>query len=186
MPEPTFSQSPRRSLLLPILIAFGALALAVAVAIHFFPATSVNVDHIHTDLLPTHTVYKSNSIVLGPDQSQDVLFIATTIRLDNQLRVPIFVDDFNLTFTNPDGAELTTKAVQKDDIANLQLSFALLKPMTVKPLLRETSIDPAKTAQGSIVFSLPIPKAMWDARKSAVIKVDIYHQPSLYLTIPKS
>jgi hypothetical protein len=186
VPEPTFSQPARRSLLLPIIIALGALALAVAVAIHFFPATTVNIDHVHTDVLPTHTVYKSNSIVLGPDQSQDVLFVATTLRLDNQLRVPIFVDDFNLTLTNPDGAELTAKAVQKPDLENLQLSFPSLKPMVSTPLLRETSIDPAKTAQGTIVFSIPIPKTMWEQRKSAVIKVDVYHQPSLYLTIPKS
>ncbi len=185
MPELTFSQPAKRSLLLPIVLALAALAIAIAIAIHFFPATTVNIDHLGTKTLPTHTVYKSQSIVLGPDQSQDVLFVATNLRVDNQLRVPIYLDDFTLTFTNPDGAELTAKATQKLDLPNVQTSFPALAPLVSTPLLRETTLDPGKSAQGTILFSLPVPEAMWNARKSAVIKVDLYHQPSLYLTVPK-
>ena len=186
MPDPTFAQPARRSLLVPILLAIGALAVAVAIAIHFFPATTVNIDHLETHTLPTHTVYKSQSIVLGPDQSQDVLFVATNLRVDNQLRVPIYLDDFTLTFTNPDGAELTAKATQKLDLPNIETSFPALRPLVPTPLLRETALDPGKAAQGTLLFSLPIPEATWNARKSAIIKVDLYHQPSLYLTIPNT
>ena len=186
MSDLTFSQPAKRSLLVPIVLALAALALAVTIAIHFFPATTVNIDHIATHTLPTHTVYKSESIVLGPDQSQDVLFVATNLKVDNQLRVPIYLDDFTLTLTNPDNAELTVKATQKLDLPNVETSFPALRPLVPTPLLRETALDPGKSAQGTILFSLPIPESMWNARRSAVIKVDLYHQPSLYLTIPKS
>lgn len=162
------------------------MAVAIAIEIHFFPATTVNIDHVATHTLPTHTVYKSQSIVLGPDQAQDVLFVATNLRVDNQLRLPIYLDDFTLTFTNSDNAELTVKATQKLDLPNVETSFPALKPIVLTPLLRETALDPGKSAQGTLLFSLPIPESMWDARKSAIIKVDLYHQPSLYLTIPKA
>lgn len=186
MPELTFSQPARRSLLVPILLALLALGLAAGIAIHFFPATTVDVQHLHTSTLPTHTVYKSQSIVLGQDQAEDVLFVGTTLHVENKLRLPIFLDDFTLTLTSPDGAELTAKGLQKTDLPNLELSFPNLKPIVANPLLRETSIDPARSAEGTVLFSLPIPEALWKTRKSATVKVDLYHQPSVYFTIPST
>ena len=186
VPEPTFAQPERRSFLVPILVALAALALASGIAIHFYPATTVNIDHIHTDVVDTHTVFATKTIVIGPQKSQDVLYIVEDLRVDNQLRLNIFLDDFELTLTDADGAQLVVKAVQKTDLPTLRSSFPQLQPMLTTPLLRETSIEPGKAAQGAVVFSLPLPKATWDTRRSAVIKVDLYHQPSLYLTIPKA
>ncbi len=186
MAEPTFSQSERRSFLVPILVAIAALALAVAIAVHFYPATTVNIDHLHCDVVDTHTVFESKTMVLAPQQTQDVLYIVEALKVDNQLRLPISVDDFHLTLTNPDGKQLTVKAMQKTDLPTLRTSFPKLEPLLTSPLLRDTSIEPGKAAQGAVVFALPLPKAMWDARQSGVVKVDLYNQPSLYLTIPKA
>ena len=186
MSEPTFAQPAHRSLLVPILLAVVALALATAIAIRFFPATTVNIDHIRTEAVETHTVFAEHTIVLGAQRSQDVLYIVETFKVDNQLRLNIFLDDFNLTLTNPDGKQLTIKAAQKSDLPTLRTSFPALDPLLATPLLRETSIEPGKAAQGAVIFALPLPKSMWDARQSAVIKVDLYHQPSIYLTIPKA
>jgi hypothetical protein len=184
VPEPTFAQPERRSFLVPILLALAAIAVAIAIAIHFFPATTVNIDHLHTEVLPTETVFKSPSVV-GVDETNRVLFVASTIRVDNQLRVPIYLDDFEITFTDPDDATLTAKAAQKNDLPDLQTNFPGLKPLLTTPLLRDTEIDPGKSAQGTVVFPLSIPKSTWDTRKSAVIKASIYHQPAVYVTIPK-
>ena len=184
MPQPVFASAERRSFLAPILLALAALAAAIAIAIHFFPATTVNIALLHNDLLPTQTHFKSQTIVVG-GQTEDTLFIISTIKVDNQLRVPIFLDNFTLTFANPDDAQLTAKAFTKDDLANAELSFPALKPLVINPLLRDTAIDPGKSVQGAIVFSLPIPKTMWDARKVATIMVDLYHQHPVYQDIPK-
>lgn len=186
MPELKLSQPERRSFLIPILVAVGALALAVAIATHFFPATTVNLDHVHTDVVPTHTVFESHSIVLNSKQTQDVLFIVETLKVDNQLRTNIFLDDFELTLTNPDGRQLTVKALQKGDLSNVETTFPQLKPLLTSPLLRETSLEPGKAAQGSVLFSLPMTPDMWNARQTGIVKVDLYHQPSLYVTLPKA
>lgn len=185
MSEPTFSQPERRSFLVPILVAVIALALATAIGIHFFPATTVNIDHVHTDVVDTHTVFASHSNVIGQEQSENVLLIAETLKVDNQLRLAISLDDFNLNLTNPDGHQLTVKALQKGDLENLETSFPQMKPLLTTPLLRDTNLEPGHSAQGTVVFSLPVPKSMWDSRQSGVVKVDLYHQPSLYLTLPK-
>ncbi len=182
---PTFAQPERRSFLVPILLALAALAAAAVIALHFFPATTVDIAHLRTDLLPTTTTYKAQSMVVGVNQTQTVLFVASTVRVSNQLRVPIFVDGFSITFTDPAGAQLQARGLTQSELSNSQLSFPALKPLTTSPLLRETSIDPGKSAEGTIVFPLPIPQSMWNTRKTATIKVDLYHQNPVYQDIPK-
>ena len=185
MSAPTFAQPERRSFALPILLAVVLLALAAGLAIHFYPATTVNITHLHTDLLPTHTVYKSESIVVGPAHTADVLFVASTLRIDNQTRIPFTLDNFSCTLTDPTGAVMTVKASTKPELANQQLSFPALKPLLTTPLLRDSAMDPGKSAQGTILFSFPFTKEQWQARKSATIQVDLYHGQSLYVDIPK-
>ena len=185
MSDPTFTQPERRSYILPLFIAAAILVTALLVASHFLPATSVAVAHVHTDVLATHTVFKADSIVVGRDPAVDILYIAETLTIDNQLRRPVNLDDFTLTFINAQGAQLTQRAVEKSDLPNLQLSFPALKPLLVHPLLRETSIDPGKQATGTILFALQVPQQMYDTRQSATIKVDLYHLNPIYETIPK-
>jgi hypothetical protein len=184
VPDLTFSQPERRSFLVPILLALAAVALAIGAAIHFFPATTVNVSHIHTDVLPTETVFKGSTIV-GLNQTERIVFVAATIKVDNQLRVPIYLDDFHVTLTAQSGAEMTVSADTPKDLPDLEINYPGIKPLITTPLVRNTVIDQGKSAQGTLLFALTIPKDVWDARKSAIIKVDLYHQPAIYLTIPK-
>ena len=182
---PDFPQPERRSTLVPILVAIVAIAAAVLIGIHFFPATALNIVHLKTDVVETHTVYKTDTKVVGVlPETQDILYIATSLRVENQHRGPISLDGYSLTFTNPDGAQLVVKAIEKGDIPSVEQTFPQLTPYLSKAMLRDTEVEAGQSATGTLVFPLQVPKAMWDARKSAVIQVDVYHQPSLYLTIP--
>lgn len=167
------------------MIAIVFLALAFLVARHFFPATTVNIEHVHTDVLAKTTVFKSDTIVVGTPETSHTLLVATTIRVENERKYPIFLDDFTLTLTDPTGAQMAVKAVQKMDVATTEGIFPDVKPLMVTPLLRDTSIDPGKSVQGTLLFSLPLPRSTWDTRKSAEIQVDIYHGHPVYTTIPK-
>lgn len=184
-PAPDFAQPERRSFLVPILLAVAALILAAGLAIHFFPATTVDIAHVKTQLLPVQTTFKADSIVTGQDQTTHVLFIASTIRVDNQHRAPITLDNFTLTLTDPSGAELTARAPLPSELPNLELTYPALKPLLAHPLPRETSVDPGHSVEGTVLFSLDIPQSVWDARKSAVIAAEVYHQPAVYVTIPR-
>lgn len=187
MSEPTFAQPERRSFILPGLIAVAAIALAITIAVHFFPATTVNLDHVGAVLIPTHTVYSpaNKTIVLAPDESQDVLFLAETLRLDNRLRVPIFPDDYSLTIIAADNRQATFRAIKIVDLANLEITFPQLVAPMKTPLPRDIAIEPGKVSEGTVLFSIPLSKATWDARKSATVHVELYHYPSQSLVIPK-
>jgi hypothetical protein len=184
--EPSFSQEQPRSLLVPALLAVVFVVLAFFIARHFFAATTVNIAHLHTDILPTATVFKADTIVVGPAATDHTLFVASTIRIENQRQYPISLDDFTITLTDIAGAQTTAKAIQKLDLPNTEVMFPNLKPLVGPLLLRDTNIDPGKSAQGTVVFSLPVDAIAWNNRKSAEIQVDIYHGHSVYTTIPKS
>ena len=154
MPEP-FAQPERRSFLLPILLALAALAITAAIVIHLFPATTVHATHLRTQLHSEDTAFKSNSIVLGQNHTEHVLYIASTVRIDNQLRVPITLDDFTLTFTNPDAAQLTAKALTKPELANIQLTYPALKPLIAKPLLLRDTPTPTPPSPHKAPSSSP-------------------------------
>ena len=186
MSEPSFALAERRSFVVPILVALGVLILAIVLGIHLFPERTPTIGAIQTKLLPTHTVYKSNSIVLGQDQSEDALFVATTIRVTNTTRTTIDLENYNLTLTDPTGAQLSAKAVNPQDLKNLEVTFPAIKPLEGQQLVQDTQIAPGKSVEGTLLFSLGIPQDLWDTRKEAVIAVDLYKQKPISVTIPKA
>lgn len=181
--EPSFALEERRSFVVPSLIAVAVLLLGIVVSITLFPSTNVQATVLGTRLLPTKTVFHSDTIVIGANETDETLFVATTIRLENKLRTPSTFDDANLVLTDSTGAQLSVKASQKADLPNLQVMFPAIKPLVATPLLRDTEIAPGASAQGTLLFSFSIPQSVWDSRKSAELTLDIYHQPSIKLIL---
>jgi hypothetical protein len=183
--EPSFNQEQPRSLVVPALVAIVLLGAVFLIARHFLPPSSARAEYLHTGVLETATVMHANTIVLGANETDYALFVATTIKVDNPTANQISLDDFILTITDPTGATLTEKAVRKQDLAESVATFPKLKPLVGTPLWRDTAIDPGQSAQGTLVFSFAVPQTVWDTRKSAELEVDVYHGHSLTLTIPK-
>jgi hypothetical protein len=185
MAELTFSQSERRSFLVPILIALAVLAIAGAGIYLYMPHRVADLAVTHTAILPTHTVFKSETMLVGAQQqAEDDLYVLATVRIDDRLRLPLFIKDITATLTTPQG-EATASAVQKNDLPNLYVTFPALKPLASAPLLRETAIQPGGHAEGMVLLHFPTTQAVWDQRKSATVTIDFYHQGPLSVTIPK-
>ncbi len=181
---PSFSQSERPSIVLPGLIAVAVLAAAILIAIRLYPATTVHVSVLKTELLAEKTVMTSDSIVVAPRETNYTLFVVTTIKLENRLRTVASFDDASLTLTDPAGAQLTEKALQKNDLPNATLMFPALKPLLATPLLRDTEMSPGQSTQGTLVFSFAVPQSVWETRKSAYLTVALYHQPTQTIPLP--
>ncbi len=152
----------------------------------------MDISHIRTSILPTTTVMCGGSTasaggarVLAPNEVDHTTYIASTIKIDNGLQNPIFLDDFTLTITDTSGAVLSAKALRKQELTETEAMFPKLTPLAGDPLWRDATIDPGKSAQGTLIFSFSAPQEVWDNRKSADLKVDLYHRQPLYVTIPK-
>lgn len=171
-----FAQPARRNLLAPVLLAFLILGIIIALLIQFTPHRTADLTITRTVVVPTHTVFKSDSIVVANQHTEDQLYVLTTLRIDDRLHLPLFLKDFTATLTTADGEEVSTSAVEKQDLENVYTSFPELKPVATEPLLRETMISPGESAQGMILLHFPVTKEVWDHRRNAVLNVDLYHQ----------
>jgi hypothetical protein len=171
-----FAQSARSNLLAPVLLAFLILGLTLALVMRFTPRRTADLDILHTSIYPAHTVYKGESILVGHDQTQDDLYVLTTLRIDDRLHLPLFIKDLTGTLTTADGQVFTTSATENQDFDNVYASFPGLKPLASEPLLRETTIAPGQSAQGMVLLHFPVTKAVWDHRRTANLNVDLYHQ----------
>jgi hypothetical protein len=183
--ELKFSQPARRNLLAPVLVAFVILGIAIALVLRYTPHTIADLTILRTAVYPTHTLYKSDTMVVGRDQAQDDLYVLTTIRIEDRLNLPIFLKDFTATLLTADGDQVTTSAVQKTDLENLYTTFPALKPLSSAPLLRETLIDPGHSAEGMILLHFPVTEEEWNHRRSAILHIDLYHQGPISITIPQ-
>jgi hypothetical protein len=191
----TFSQPARRNLLLPVALALAVLAAAVFLILRYTPHTTADLSITGTAVYPVHTVFKSDSIVVGRDQAQDDLYIFVNLRIVNRLRLPLFLKDFTATLTpapdTPGGSlPLTSSALEKQDIPTLYATFPAIGKLAAQqnatPLLRETRIDPGQTAQGFVLLHFSTTKLAWDKRQSASLTVDLYHQAPITIDIPAS
>ena len=186
MADPTFSQPERRNFLVPALIVTVIVAIAFALIYFFTPHRIADLTVTHTAILPTHTVFKTQSKLVGhEDQVQDDLYVLVTVRIDDKLRLPIFINDITGTLIGADDTVVATSAAEKSDLDNLYITFPALKPLASAPLLRETGIQPGDHAEGMVLLHFSATEADWNQRKSATITIDLYHQGPQTVTIPK-
>ena len=183
----TFSQSERRNLLPPILIALArSSAWPSSSTEHINPNIHPQITATHTNIYTFHAVIKAESLLVGRDQSEDDLYVLTTLHIDNPLKFPLFLRDFNATLITADGQLISSSAIQKDDLPNLYTSFPDLKKLASTPLYRDITIPPGQSAEGMVILHFSADKDAWAShRKSANATVDFYHQPpqrSLFLT----
>jgi hypothetical protein len=186
VPELTFAQPARRNLIAPVLLAFLILGILIASVIRATPRRTPELTVTRAVIFPTHTLLKSDSILVGRDQSQDDLYVLTTLRIDDPLHLPLFLKDFTATLTTAAGEQFTTSAIEQQDLATVYNTFPGVKSLASAPLLRETMIPPGNSAEGMVLLHFPITKAVWEHRKAATLNIDFYHQGQQCILIDRS
>ena len=174
--DPQFSQARSSNLLLPGLLALAVLAISGFVLLHYTPNRTADLTITNIATYQAHTVFKSDTILIKKDNAQDDLYVLVTLRVGDELKLPLFLKDLIATLTTANGTTLTTNAAEKTDLAPLLTTFPALKPLASAPLLRDTLVPPGQTAEGMVLLQFPITQDVWDHRQSATLTVDFYHQ----------
>jgi len=186
MPDLSFSQPERRNFLVPALIVTVLVAVASALVYFLFPHRSVEAQVTHVTYLPLHTSLVSGSRVVGHiTTTQDDLYVLVTVRVQDKLTLPLFIKDLTGTVTTQDSTEITTTAVEKNDLASVYEALPSLQTMAAPPLLREIEIAPGATAEGMVMLHYSLTEAAWKQRKSASVTIDFYHQSPITVPIPQ-
>ena len=185
MSDLTFAQPQRRNFLVPGLIVAALVIVACACIYFFVPHRIADLTVIHVAVLPTHTVIPTGSRVVGAqDAAQDDFYALVTVRIDDRLKVPLFINDITGTLTTQDSIDVTTTAAEKNDLDAVYTAFPALKPLASPPLLRESQIQPGGHSEGMVLLDFPVSGDVWKQRKSASVVIAFYNQGSMTVTIP--
>lgn len=160
------------------------MAAIAAVVFWLNPHRTADLKITRTRTWQSHTAFKSDTIVVGQDTAEDNLYVLATLRIDDRLRLPLFIKDMTATLTTADGQTLSSNALEKTELPSLYQIFPAIKPLASAPLLRETAIQPGQFAEGMVLLQFQTTKDVWDHRKSAELTVDFYHQSPMTVTIP--
>lgn len=180
---PAFQQPARGNLLVPVIVAFFVLGMVIVLFLRLTPETTADLSTSHTIVYPVHTEMKGESIAIGSTQSEDDLYVLTNVHVADRIRYPIFIKDFTATITKEDGEQITTSAVEKEDLPEVFTAYPEIQKLASTPLYRETVVEPGQSAEGMVLLHFPITQSVWDHRRTAVLDVDLYHEGDNYVPI---
>jgi len=186
MPDLSFSQPERRNFLVPGIIVVVLVACALGYIYFFTPHSTAEVQVTHVAYMPLHTSYETGSKVVGHmNVSEDDIYVLATVRVHNNLSLPIIIKDLTGTLTPSDGPDITVSAIEKNDLDSVYEALPKLKAMSGPSLLRDITIAPGATAEGMVMLDYQATEAIWKQRKSASVTIVLYHQDPTTVPIPQ-
>jgi hypothetical protein len=152
--------------IVPILIAVAAVAIIIAVVSFTNRQTPVLNGEI-ADVQSVETSTGQNTLV------------AVNVKVHNATDQTIHIRSVTTTMQLADKPEpLTDEAASYGDFERYYTGFPSLRTNAIDPLKPDDRIAPGTDRTGRVIFSFPIPKAQFDARKSLAIKLNLYdHNP---------
>jgi hypothetical protein len=150
----------------PILIAVAAVAIVVAlvsVTNRAKPAAGGTITKI------------------ASAEQEGTTLAAVQVKIDNKIEKQIWIKDISSELETADGRKYTDHAAPAVDAARYLKAFPPLRDAQAEPLHDEVKILSGASFTGFTVFSYPVNKADFDARKSLTVRIELYDQAALVL-----
>ena len=178
-----------RSPLKAILIALAILIVAAVAVFYLNPRKTAELSVPKVQLYAAHTTFNAERggvHVIGQGaHTEDDLYVVATVRIEDKLRLPIFISTVTSTYTTPGNETLDTTAPNAADLARIEESFPALTPMMPHPLDGQTQVDPGSAVEGTVLLHFPgLTGKDWKERKSATLTVNLAHQAPQTIVIP--
>ena len=109
---------------------------------------------------------------------------AIQVKLDNQIDKPLWIKSISAEIEGPDGKKLNDNAAPSMDAARYMAAFPPLQEAKADWLKEELKIPSKTSYSGVAIFSYPVEKKDFDARKSLTLRIQMYDQPTLVATLP--
>jgi len=110
--------------------------------------------------------------------------VAVQVKLENKIQKQLWIKDIRSELETADGKTYPDHASPAADLDRYLQAFPALKPAQAAPLAEELKIPAGTSHTGYTIFSYPVSKAAFDARKSLTIRIGMYDQPTLVLRQP--
>jgi hypothetical protein len=167
------------------LVVAGVLMVAVGVAVYFLnPRKTAEITVQKAAIFAPHTEFKempSRSHVIGSKAAvEDDVYVVATVRVEDKLRLPIFVMAMSASMTTTSGETLEATVISPLDLTRLEESFPQMLPLVnaggAPPLQFQDEIGAGSARVGTVVLLFPqISEAQWRAKQSATLAVHLLH-----------
>lgn len=191
-PDLKLAPPPDRHRLLPTLILAGIVMVAVAIAVYMLnPRKTAEISVEKTELFAPHTVFEAapgGRVIGTAAESEDDVYIVATLRIEDKLRLPIFLTNTSATLTRDDGTTVEATVISPLDLPRLEQTFPqitpLVTPPAAPPLQFQDAIPAGATHTGTVLLLFPQTSGQqWHAKKFATLTVHLAHDAAP-ITVP--
>jgi hypothetical protein len=152
--------------LMPILIAGAAVAIVVAL--------------LTFTTLPKPAASGAITKVASVDQTGNTM-VSVQVKIDNKIQKQIWIKDVSSELETADGRKYTDHEAPAVDIRRYLDAFPALREAEAEPLREELKIPAGASFTGFTIFSYPVSKDVFDARKSLTVRVQLYDQATVVM-----
>jgi hypothetical protein len=121
--------------------------------------------------------------VAAADQGFNTM-VAVQVKLENKIGKQLWIKDIRSELETADGKTYPDHVSPAAEVERYLKAFPVLKQAQADPLREELKIPSGTSYTGCAVFSYPVNKAVFDARKALTIRIEMYDQPTLVLRQP--
>ncbi|MGC2695546.1 MAG: hypothetical protein WA738_07125 [Candidatus Angelobacter sp.] len=115
--------------------------------------------------------------VVSADQ-QGSTMVAIQIKINNQIETPLWIKNINAE-VETDRGKYHDRAAPAVDAPRYMEAFPVLEEAKADWLHEELKIPSKTSLTGVAIFSYPVTKATFDARKSLTLRIEMYDHPTL-------
>ncbi len=173
-------------------IVLAALFVSLAITAYFYfgrrtPESTGEV--VRLSEFPVHTLIRGAVAgapgMVGQDENYDQLLVFALVRLHNQSKAPLKVDDMWATIKLPNGEIRRSLAASDSDFKRVFAAYPQLSPIRIEPLRRDIAIAPGDSIDGLLVFNYPVTRAQWDTRQTMDVTISFANARELTLRAPQ-
>src|SRR6478736_1553283 len=112
--------------------------------------------------------------------------VAIQIKLDNQVEGPLWIKGIRAEVETADGKKYEDTAAPGMDGPRYMQAFPALEEAKADWLKEELKIPTKTSFNGVAIFSYPVDKTAFDARKQVTLRIQLYDRPTLVATNPSA
>jgi hypothetical protein len=119
--------------------------------------------------------------VVSADQQGNTM-VAIQIKLDNQVEGPLWIKEIKAEVETADGKKYSDSAAPGVDGPRYMEAFPALQEAKADWLKEDLKIPTKTSFNGVAIFSYPVAKTAFDARKQVTLRIQLYDRPTLVAT----
>jgi hypothetical protein len=123
--------------------------------------------------------------IASADQEGNTM-VAIQVKLDNQVEGPLWIKGIRAEVETADGKKYEDTAAPGMDGPRYMQAFPALEEAKADWLKEELKIPTKTSFNGVAIFSYPVDKSAFDARKQVTLRIQLYDRPTLVATNPSA